>query len=161
MLNRFHARHLSRGLTYKPLLMGLAGIETGKAHAGHGDPGRRLLDFGSHLPLRPCAGARWIWRAIQHSSNVYFYTLANEMGVDAIHDFMKPLGFGRITGIDLPGEVRGVLPSKEGSARPTSAQPSSNGLQARRFLWVSARATTTSPSSSSRILRWPRWSTTA
>ncbi|WP_253252136.1 penicillin-binding transpeptidase domain-containing protein, partial [Comamonas thiooxydans] len=41
------------------------------------------------------------------------YTLANEMGVDAIHDFMKPLGFGQITGIDLPGEVRGVLPSKE------------------------------------------------
>jgi len=35
------------------------------------------------------------------------------MGVDAIHDFMKPLGFGQITGIDLPGEVRGVLPSTE------------------------------------------------
>ena len=35
------------------------------------------------------------------------------MRVDAIHDFMKPLGFGQITGIDLPGEVRGVLPSTE------------------------------------------------
>jgi penicillin-binding protein 2 len=35
------------------------------------------------------------------------------MGVDAIHDFMKPLGFGQTTGIDLNGEVRGTLPSTE------------------------------------------------
>jgi penicillin-binding protein 2 len=34
------------------------------------------------------------------------------MGVDSIHDFMKPLGFGQLTGIDLSGEVRGVLPSQ-------------------------------------------------
>lgn len=34
------------------------------------------------------------------------------MGVDTMHDFMKPLGFGQITGIDLKGEVRGVLPSQ-------------------------------------------------
>ena len=52
-------------------------------------------------------------RSISLSSNVYYYSLANEMGVDTIHDFMKPLGFGQITGIDLPGEVRGVLPSTE------------------------------------------------
>jgi penicillin-binding protein 2 len=35
------------------------------------------------------------------------------MGVDAIHDFMKPLGFGQITGIDINGEVRGILPSQD------------------------------------------------
>ena len=35
------------------------------------------------------------------------------MGVDLIHDFMKPLGFGQITGIDIQGEVRGVLPSQD------------------------------------------------
>jgi penicillin-binding protein 2 len=39
--------------------------------------------------------------------------LANDLGVDAIHDFMKPLGFGQITGIDLDGERAGVLPSTE------------------------------------------------
>jgi penicillin-binding protein 2 len=44
---------------------------------------------------------------------VYFYSLANDMGVDTIHDFMKPLGFGQITGIDILGESRGVLPSQE------------------------------------------------
>jgi penicillin-binding protein 2 len=52
-------------------------------------------------------------RSIVLSSNVYYYSLANTMGVDTIHDFMKPLGFGQITGIDLPGEVRGVLPSTQ------------------------------------------------
>jgi penicillin-binding protein 2 len=52
-------------------------------------------------------------RSIVLSSNVYYYSLANTMGVDAIHDFMKPLGFGQITGLDLPGELRGTLPSTE------------------------------------------------
>ncbi len=51
--------------------------------------------------------------SIVKSSNVYYYSLANEMGVDTIHDFMKPLGFGQVTGIDVNGEVRGVLPSQE------------------------------------------------
>jgi penicillin-binding protein 2 len=50
-------------------------------------------------------------RAIVESSNVYFYTLANEMGVDLIHDQLEPFGFGRKTGIDLDGEVTGLLPS--------------------------------------------------
>jgi penicillin-binding protein 2 len=50
-------------------------------------------------------------RAIVESSNVYFYTLANEMGVDLIHDEMSPFGFGRKTGIDVEGEVSGLLPS--------------------------------------------------
>jgi penicillin-binding protein 2 len=52
-------------------------------------------------------------RAIVESSNPYFYSLANELGVDTMHDFMKPLGFGQITGIDINGEVRGVLPSTD------------------------------------------------
>jgi len=51
-------------------------------------------------------------RAIVESSNAYFYSLANELGVETMHDFMKPLGFGQITGIDIQGEVRGVLPSQ-------------------------------------------------
>jgi penicillin-binding protein 2 len=50
-------------------------------------------------------------RAIVKSSNVYFYSLANDLGVDLIHDQLEPLGFGRRTGIDVEGEVTGVLPS--------------------------------------------------
>ncbi len=111
LLNRAMRGTYPTGSTYKPF-MGLAGLETGKR-----TPSTIIQDggswtFGGHTFRSGHAlGPVDLNRAIQHSSNVYFYTLANEMGVDAIHDFMKPLGFGQITGIDLPGEVRGVLPS--------------------------------------------------
>jgi penicillin-binding protein 2 len=44
---------------------------------------------------------------------VYYYSLANEMGVDLMHDQLKPMGFGRKTGIDVEGEVTGDLPSTD------------------------------------------------
>jgi penicillin-binding protein 2 len=50
-------------------------------------------------------------RSIVKSSNVYYYSLANEMGVDLMHEQLSPMGFGRKTGIDLEGEVSGLLPS--------------------------------------------------
>ena len=49
-------------------------------------------------------------RSIIKSSNVYYYSLANEMGVDLMHEQLSPFGFGRHTGIDIDGEVTGVLP---------------------------------------------------
>jgi penicillin-binding protein 2 len=52
-------------------------------------------------------------RSIVKSSNVYYYSLANEMGVDLMHDQLEPFGFGRKTGIDVEGEVTGLLPSTE------------------------------------------------
>jgi penicillin-binding protein 2 len=62
-------------------------------------------------------------RSIVVSCNTYYYMLANDMGINAIHDFMKPFGFGQITGIDLDNEKRGVLPSTEWK-RTASANPS-------------------------------------
>jgi penicillin-binding protein 2 len=56
-------------------------------------------------------------RSIVLSSDVYYYALANDLGVDAIHDFMQPLGFGELTGIDIEGEIAGVLPSSEWNER--------------------------------------------
>ena len=72
--------------------------------------------FGGHRygsPKTSAAGIMDMRRSIVESSNVYYYTLANEMGVDLIHDQLSPFGFGRRTGIDLEGEVTGVLPSTE------------------------------------------------
>jgi penicillin-binding protein 2 len=115
LLNRALRGTYPPGSTYKPF-MAMAALATGKRSAttiihdagswtygghtfrSHGDTGLGPVDMV---------------RSIALSSNVYYYSLANEMGVDAIHDFMKPLGFGQITGIDLPGEVRGILPSTE------------------------------------------------
>jgi len=56
-------------------------------------------------------------RSIVKSSNVYYYSLANEMGVDLMHAQLQPFGFGVRTGIDLEGEVTGVLPSTEWKKR--------------------------------------------
>lgn len=113
LLNRAIRGTYPPGSTYKPF-MGLAALETGKR-----TPGTVVMDggswtFGGHTFRSGHAlGPVDLRRAITLSSNVYFYQLANDMGVNAIHDFMKPLGFGQITGIDIPGELRGVLPSTE------------------------------------------------
>ncbi|AVO33185.1 penicillin-binding protein 2 [Ottowia oryzae] len=113
LLNRALRGTYPPGSTYKPF-MGLAALETGKRQ-----PGTVIMDggswtFGGHTFRSGHAlGPVDLYRSIVKSSNVYFYQLANDMGVNAIHDFMKPLGFGQITGIDIPGETRGVLPSTE------------------------------------------------
>lgn len=114
LLNRALRGTYPPGSTYKPF-MGLAGLHLGlrTPETIVNDPGYWM--FGNHR-FRSHGdgglGAVDLQRSIVKSSNVYYYTLANEMGVDAIHDFMKPLGFGQFTGIDLKGEVRGVLPSQ-------------------------------------------------
>ncbi|MDO9133591.1 penicillin-binding protein 2 [Hydrogenophaga sp.] len=114
LLNRALRGTYPPGSTYKPF-MALGALETGtrSAQTVINDPGFWM--FGSHR-FRSHGdgglGAVDMKRSIVKSSNTYYYSLANEMGVDTMHDFMKPLGFGQITGIDLRGEVRGVLPSQ-------------------------------------------------
>ncbi|WP_426285659.1 penicillin-binding protein 2 [Luteibacter sp. E-22] len=60
-------------------------------------------------------------RAIELSTNTYFYRLALDMGIDRLSDWMGKLGFGKKTGIDLVGEVEGVLPSREWKATRSKA----------------------------------------
>jgi penicillin-binding protein 2 len=103
------------GSTYKPF-MGLAGLELGKRSFTGTiyDPG--YFEFGGRKFRNSgdtAYGTIDMRRAIEVSSDTYFYSLAADLGVNAIHDFMKPFGFGQITGIDLGGEKAGVLPSPE------------------------------------------------
>jgi penicillin-binding protein 2 len=51
--------------------------------------------------------------AIEQSCNVYFYTVGNMVGIDKIHKWATLLGLGEKTGIDLPNEVQGLVPSPE------------------------------------------------
>ncbi len=115
LLNRALRGTYPPGSTYKPF-MALAALTTGKRSASTIINDAGSWTYGGHT-FRSHGdhglGPVDMVRSIALSSNVYYYSLANEMGVDTIHDFMKPLGFGQITGIDLPGEVRGVLPSTE------------------------------------------------
>jgi penicillin-binding protein 2 len=55
--------------------------------------------------------------AIAHSCDVYFYGLADTLGVDRIAAFMGPFGFGKVAGIDISGEKPGILPSREWKAK--------------------------------------------
>lgn len=115
LLNRALRGTYPVGSTYKPF-MALAALETGKRSASQVVQDNGSWAFGGHV-FRSHGdhglGPVDMHRSIVLSSNVYYYSLANEMGVDLIHDFMKPLGFGQLTGIDIFGEVRGVLPSQE------------------------------------------------
>ena len=115
LLNRALRGTYPPGSTYKPF-MAMAALSTGKRSASTIINDAGSWTYGGHT-FRSHGdhglGPVDMVRSIVLSSNVYYYSLANELGVDTIHDFMKPLGFGQITGIDLPGEVRGVLPSTE------------------------------------------------
>ena len=115
LLNRALRGTYPPGSTYKPF-MAMAALETGKRSASAIINDAGSWTFGGHT-FRSHGdgglGAVDMYRSIVKSSNVYYYSLANELGVDAMYDFMKPLGFGQITGIDVQGEVRGVLPSTE------------------------------------------------
>ena len=56
-------------------------------------------------------------KAIYQSCDVFFYELSNKMGINNIFKSMSQFGFGEKTGIDIPGEVGGLLPSKEWKKR--------------------------------------------
>jgi len=103
------------GSTYKPFVA-LAALELGKRTAQERiyDPG--YFEFGGQR-FRNAAGAAYgmtdMHKALVVSSDTYFYSLGPEIGVNALHDFTSQFGFGQITGIDLEGERRGILPSTE------------------------------------------------
>jgi penicillin-binding protein 2 len=115
LLNRALRGTYPPGSTYKPF-MAMAALQSGKRSASTVINDAGSWTFGGHT-FRSHGdgglGAVDMYRSIVKSSNVYYYSLANELGVDAMHDFMKPLGFGQLTGIDVNGEVRGVLPSTD------------------------------------------------
>jgi penicillin-binding protein 2 len=115
LLNRALRGTYPIGSTYKPFLA-LAALETGKRRWDQVVHDGGVFVFGGHrfrdsnkVPL----GAVDMHRSIVKSSDVYYYSVANDLGVDTMHDFMKPWGFGQITGIDVEGEQTGILPSTE------------------------------------------------
>ncbi len=115
LLNRALRGTYPPGSTYKPF-MALAALQTGKRTPQQTifDPGYFLL--GGHRFRDDKEGGHGsvdMYRSIVQSCDTYYYVLANDLGVDTIHDQMQPLGFGELTGIDIQGEVRGLLPSQE------------------------------------------------
>lgn len=119
LLNRALRGTYPPGSTYKPF-MAMAALNAGKRSPKTIIHDGGFFMFGGHRygsPENERGGAMDMRRSIVESSNVYYYTLANEMGVDLIHDQLQPFGFGRKTGIDLDSESIGILPSTDWKRR--------------------------------------------
>ena len=115
LMNRPLSGTYPPGSTFKPY-MALAALEYGLRRPEYGisDPGFFML--GGHRfndDKRGGHGFIDMYRSIAMSCDTYYYQLGNEMGIDRIHDFMQPFGFGEKTGIDLEHEKTGVLPSQQ------------------------------------------------
>jgi penicillin-binding protein 2 len=119
LLNRALRGTYPPGSTFKPF-MAIAALNTGKRSASQVIYDGGTFQFGNHT-FRSHGdtglGPVDMVKAIALSSNVYFYSLANDLGVDTIHDQLEPFGFGRKTGIDIDGELTGLLPSTAWKAR--------------------------------------------
>ena len=115
LLNRALRGTYPPGSTYKPF-MALTALENGTRTPEQTiyDPGYFM--FGSHRFRDDKEGGHGtvnMYRSIVQSCDTYYYMLANDLGVDTIHKHMQRFGFGELTGIDIFGEVRGLLPSTE------------------------------------------------
>ena len=126
LLNRAIQGQYAPGSTIKPFVA-LAGLES-----GHAVPGKEFF-AAPHFKLpnyrRPFRdwkeeGHGWVTvgSSITQSCDVYFYSLAHRMGLEALEPFLAQFGMGRVQQLDLPGERPGLLPN-EAWKRKTYGQP--------------------------------------
>jgi penicillin-binding protein 2 len=121
LFNRALRGQYPPGSTVKPFV-GLGGLETGVIGARDGKycPGYYQLPSSTH---KYRDWKRWghghvsLEKAIVESCDVYFYDLAHDMGIDRLHDFLAGFSFGERTGIDVAGELGGLLPSRDWKRR--------------------------------------------
>jgi len=116
LFNRALRGQYPPGSTVKPF-MGLAGLEQGvtRVHSSTYCPGFYMLPGNSRKYRdwkRTGHGTVNLHDAIVQSCDVYFYDLALSLGIDRIHDYLSHFGFGHRTGIDILGELPGLLPSQ-------------------------------------------------
>jgi len=105
------------GSTIKPMLA-LAALQTGATNLT-----RKIIcrgyfqlegDEHRYRDWKPAGhGAMDLHDAIEQSCDVYFYALSVDLGIDNIHEYLTQFGLGSATGIDVPGERPGLVPSRE------------------------------------------------
>nr|WP_233160977.1 penicillin-binding protein 2 [Aquitalea sp. ASV11] len=121
MINRALRGTYPPGSTFKPF-MAMAALETHSIgmHDVRPAPAFFTLPGSSHQfrdSNKNGNGSANLAKAIQVSSDTFFYKLAWDMGIDKIAPTVGQFGLGRPTGIDLDGEASGVLPTKEWKAK--------------------------------------------
>lgn len=115
LLNRAMFSTYPPGSTFKPF-MALAGLATGKRNLFQYFNGQGVFSFVGHRfydRKSSCQSGVDVHRSLVYSCNTYYYQLANELGIEALARFMRQFGFGGRTGIDIPGEAAGVLPTPD------------------------------------------------
>ena len=115
LLNRPLRGTYPPGSTYKPF-MALAILENGvrKPEDTITDPGYFMLGRHRFRDSKPQGHGRVdLMKSIIVSSDTYYYGASYDLGVDRIHQFMQQWRFGSLTGIDLPDEAAGILPSSQ------------------------------------------------
>ncbi len=116
LFNRFLLGQYPPGSTIKPLL-GLSALEWGYRSAAKETwcPGWFQLEGRQHRYRcwkKHGHGKVNLNHAIVQSCDVFYYSLANDMGIDRLYQSMDSFGFGRKTGVDLPWERSGLMPSR-------------------------------------------------
>ena len=116
MVNRGLRGVYPPGSTFKPF-MALAGLELGARtpRASVFDPG--FYQLGGRGRRYRCwrhggHGTVDLHKSVVVSCDTYYYSLANDLGIDRLHDFVTRFGFGEKTGVDIAGESAGLLPSR-------------------------------------------------
>ncbi|MEQ1885749.1 MAG: penicillin-binding protein 2 [Bryobacteraceae bacterium] len=119
MLNRAIQAQFAPGSTFKPI-MALAGLETGTIddHDTWACPGGANF-YGRYFKCwNPKGhGTVDIHRSLVQSCDVFFYNLGNKLGIDQIAQYAEMSGLGKRTGVDLPGEAEGLMPSSKWKLR--------------------------------------------
>src|SRR5712692_856162 len=118
LLNKAIQAQLAPGSTFK-VIMSVAGWQEGIAQTLHVNCNGGATFYGRRFGcwVKNGHGAVDIEKAIYQSCDVFFYTLAEKLGIDRIAKYATALGLGQKTGIDLPNEVSGVMPSEEWKIR--------------------------------------------
>ena len=112
LMNRAIQAQLAPGSTFK-ILMSLAGLEEGVAQTMHVFCAGGATFYGQFHACDRHHGVVDIEHAIPWSCDTFFYTLADKLGIDTIAKYAHEVGLGQRTGIDLPNEATGVVPSSE------------------------------------------------
>ena len=110
LLNKAIQAQLAPGSTFK-IIMSVAGLQEGVAQDMHVQCNGGATFFGHFYACDKHHGAVNIYNAIPLSCDTFYYTLANRLGIDTIARYATALGLAQKTGIDLPDEVNGTMPS--------------------------------------------------
>ena len=110
LLNKAIQAQLAPGSTFK-IIMSVAGLQEGVAQTMHVSCNGGADFYGHFYACDKHHGGVDINNAIPCSCDTFYYTLANRLGIDTIAQYATSVGIGQKTGIDLPDEVAGTMPS--------------------------------------------------